>query len=134
MARFFDDSKRRLRDFQRVWAKDAYSCEYGSYWNVHPFADETEILERIEMKLEECVSVDLWWNYETDVALVTIDAGTPSSTLDVGVFGSERPYPRIFAEITDSVVRRSDVPDILKQALDQGLKKKDFLKRSLRGA
>lgn len=129
MAWYHKDRKKRLRDFQRVWAKNAYHSPYGDFWNVHPFADEEDFLLKIAMKPEDCQSVDLWWRFEVDVALVTIQSNCKEKKLILDAGGQRRPYPIVFADITKPFISFTDVPDLLSQALQRGISKRSYLKR-----
>lgn len=40
------------------------------YVPVHPFADEPEILSRLDMQPEDCFSVDAWWGIDRDATLL----------------------------------------------------------------
>jgi hypothetical protein len=46
--------------------------EKFSYVTIHPLADETEILERLNMKPEQCFLCDSWWAIEDFMPLVEI--------------------------------------------------------------
>lgn len=65
----------RRRDFDRVYFADTHLIEPEGWlvWNVHPFADELEILERLQMTPSMCRSVDLYWRTRLDVYFVSLE-------------------------------------------------------------
>jgi hypothetical protein len=46
--------------------------EKFAYVTIHPLADETEVLDRLNMKPEQCTSCDSWWAIEDFMPLVEI--------------------------------------------------------------
>jgi len=75
--------RQRCNDFRRR-ARYAPESVYRhrlhdwEYIPVHPFADETELLRRLELQPDACRRVDAWCAIDGDVALLTCE-GTPGS-------------------------------------------------------
>jgi hypothetical protein len=66
---------RRWEDFRRR-ADDAPESVYRhrvsgwEYMPIHPFADEPELLARLNLRAEDCRSVDAWWGIARDATLM----------------------------------------------------------------
>ena len=65
----------RVDDFQaRVdYSPDSVYCHRAHNWRyipIHPFADEPEILERLEISPAACYSVDAYWEIQGDVVFL----------------------------------------------------------------
>ena len=69
--------KLRLNDFERR-EKNHPGGIYihphgdGEYLPVHPFADESELLVKLNMKPELCRSVDAYWRIDNDVIFIQV--------------------------------------------------------------
>ncbi|MFV8751694.1 hypothetical protein ACNOYE_14210 [Nannocystaceae bacterium ST9] len=67
-AKRWSDFRRRA-DYapQNVYRHETHGWEYIP---VHPFGDEPELLARLEMRPEDCRSVDAWWGIDGDATLL----------------------------------------------------------------
>lgn len=68
--------RKRLRDFEGRNRTCHEVAEYRSwrYISVHPFGDESELLARLELRVSQCTSADVWWHFGNDVALLQTKA------------------------------------------------------------
>jgi hypothetical protein len=48
---------------------------------LHPLADETEILDSLDMQPDECISCDLYWVFKNDMFFVSIMSSNDENTL-----------------------------------------------------
>jgi hypothetical protein len=64
----------RCRDFDRIFRAKAWCIEPEGWllWNVHPFADERELLARLELTPDSCTTADAYWRTRADVYFVQI--------------------------------------------------------------
>jgi hypothetical protein len=77
--RAMSTSRRRIADFEkRAAAVPAHVLrhhEHGwRYIGIHPFADDYELLQRIDWPSDKCRSVDAYWMVHGDVHLLQVDA------------------------------------------------------------
>jgi hypothetical protein len=88
------DEFRRRADFapHTVYRHRVHGWEYLP---VHPFADEAELLGRLGMRPEDCVSVDAWWGIDEDATLV-----------EATVVGRSSRPAGLFAKATDEEDQR----------------------------
>src|SRR5687767_6201770 len=66
---------RRWEDFRRRadYAPQSVYRHRGRGWEyipIHPFGDEPEDLQRLNLRAEDCRSVDAWWGIEEDATLL----------------------------------------------------------------
>lgn len=66
----------RCRDFDRIRRATAWPIEPDGWllWNVHPFADEHEVLARLGLTPDWCTTADAYWRTRNDVYFVQIIA------------------------------------------------------------
>lgn len=72
------DRKRLVVDFERRIRYDeeegsdlnVLRCPNSIAWVVHPLADETELLAKLEMQPSECRSADAYWRYRDSAYFV----------------------------------------------------------------
>lgn len=93
MSRFTKDSKFRLRDFRRRknYSPDSvyvHPMENYEYIPVHPFSDESDILEDLRMEPIECKTVDAWWNMHSDMCLLSVTTAREESNKEIGLYAS----------------------------------------------
>ena len=67
----------RIKDFENraQFAPDAvYTNEEGDwrYIPIHPFADEEQLLQNLDLKREDCILVDAYWEVGGDVIFLTV--------------------------------------------------------------
>ncbi len=83
--------KRRLADFQSR-AQFAPAAVYHhreqnwAYIPIHPFADETGELSRLQLTPADCFSVDAWWSVSGDAALIQASVTGRGWSLDPGLY------------------------------------------------
>jgi hypothetical protein len=51
----------------------------GEIVTVHPLADEYDLLSRLGIRPEECVSVDSYWSIDGDVVFLQLIAASPDT-------------------------------------------------------
>lgn len=67
----------RWKDFRRRadYAPESVYRHRVSGWEyipIHPFADEPELLARLNLRPEDCRSVDAWWGIAGDATLMQV--------------------------------------------------------------
>ena len=140
MSRFTKDSKFRLRDFRRrkdyspdsVYKHPTLGYEYIP---IHPFSDESIILEKLELQSDNCKSVDAWWNMITDMCLLGVTTKDIETNRKEGIYAS---WPRekqgylYFMVVLDSqAVSRVSFESIIDRINELGLIASEELRKSL---
>lgn len=69
------ERRKRKREFDSAWAHSARTVqpEGWAWWNVHPLADESDVLDELSMTPADCTEVDVWWKTHRDVYLVHLE-------------------------------------------------------------
>lgn len=140
MSRFTKDSKFRLRDFRRrknyspdsVYTHSKLGYEYIP---IHPFSDENNILEKLDLQPDNCKSVDAWWNMTTDMCLLEVTTKNIETNRKEGIYAS---WPRekqgylYFMVVLDSqAVSRVSFESIIDRINELGLIASEELRKSL---
>lgn len=123
MSTFSRQRKQRLRDFeQRVrFDEDVRTYRQWRYVTVHPFADETELLARLEMQPEECRQADVWWHTGNDVVLLqTIAVGKEKQPTKAFWHGN-KPYLSIVTHLPDTLVTIERLHEAMDRIVKCGL-------------
>lgn len=121
----------RIKDFQR---RKAYSPSsvlqvLGTDWEyipIHPFASETEILEKLDMKPADCTSVDCYWHFAEDVAFLQVRSGVIVDDSELGLFArrsdDDDDSLTLHAVIRAVYITRTDFEDVMFKFAQLGLK------------
>ena len=140
MSRFTKDSKFRLRDFRRrkdyspgsVYTHSTLGYEYIP---IHPFSDEYEILEKLDLQPDNCKSADAWWNMTTDMCLLGVTAKDFETNRKAGIYASwqrEKQGYLYFMVVLDSIaISRVAFENIMDRIIELELIASEKLRRSL---
>lgn len=121
------DRKKRLRDFRerKDFNRENVYVVANKGWEyipVHPFADETEILRKLDFPAERCVEVDAYWNWGEDVVFIQV-AATSDDGLPPSLYArySDRSSSRVnlYAVLTTKVVIRADFERTMHEFADK---------------
>ena len=113
---------KRLKDFEeraRAHPEDVFDLgDLGSFINIHPMSDETEILSRLGIKPSSCVIVDLYWKYQGDVRFVEIGTRKAYPQHELGMHAriDRYGYKNILVTVPQLKISSKLVAKILKDA------------------
>lgn len=84
-------SKRaRLADFKKRADGDPGSVyelgERGRFVAVHPMSDELRLLDRLAVRPQSCIVVDLYWEVGDDVVFVQIESAAYAEPRPIGTY------------------------------------------------
>ena len=84
------------------------------YIPIHPFADEADILERLELTPASCVSVDAYWEIDGEVVLLEVMCGGDTVRAP-GIYLRTRPDRgnNVHAILADTSVTRTAFEDTM---------------------
>jgi|SRR6266850_3413967 len=132
--------KLRLRDFERRKQSDpsavSYVTEYGwEYINVHPMADEVEVLQRLSIQPEDCVAVDCYWFVGYDVFFLQVYSKSFLQGRVQGLYAQwwTKNVPRLnlAAYLDESYISRRQVEEVMLKFHLLGLQSERFSSRQL---
>lgn len=96
----------RLEDFARRAAWNPIGVETRGSWQyirIHPCADETELLERINGSPQRCLEVDAWWLANDDVYFLQVIA-SPTPGLSARLYHQETARLNLVANLQAHVI------------------------------
>lgn len=121
---------RRVKDFESrkaVPEESVFSVE-GVEWEyipVHPLADEVDLLCRLGVSPEQCVSVDCYWRFGDDVALLQVVCQKAAQGRAVGYYArlSEGAgyLLNLVAVVDADSVRHCDLQRVMRAFFARGL-------------
>lgn len=125
MSTFSRQRKQRLRDFERRVRFDDDARRYRSwrYFIVHPFADDAELLKRLEMQPEECRQADVWWHTGTDAVLLMSSATGKAQQPTTCRWGGNRPFLYIATSLPDQLITLERLHEAMDRIAACGLPK-----------
>lgn len=72
------ERKSRLRDFKKRSLRQDHIYVHNilkhKYYTIHPFADDNELLNKINVTPENCQSVDGYWHMKSDISFIQLSA------------------------------------------------------------
>ena len=140
MKSFNEDSKIRLKDFKRRkdYSPDSvyiHSSLGHEYIPIHPFSDERGILTKLNILASDCVSVDAWWNMESDMSLLGVITQKFIKNRKAGIYVSwsqAEPGYLYFLAVTESdVVSRVLFESVMNKINKHNLNLSENLRRQL---
>ena len=117
----------RLKDFARRCEQDPKSVhewESTRFIAIHPCADETDLLRRINAVPEECRQVDIYWEIQEEVVFVqvqTVAASGRAEGIYARIIEEEVPLLNIVSVLPGSVVTTADVRKAMRAIAASGI-------------
>ena len=126
MSTFSRQRKQRLRDFEgRIkFGGDVRTYRHWRYITVHPFADERDLLARLEMQPEECRNADVWWHTGNDVVLLSMVAAGKERRPTKGIWSGHRQHLSIVTHVPDETTTIQRLHEAMDRIAAVGLPKR----------
>lgn len=126
MSTFSRQRKQRLRDFERRvrFDDDVGTYRDWRYLTVHPFADETQRLARLEMRPEECRQADAWWHTGSDVVLLYAVAAGKEKQPTTGIWSGHKPFLSVVMNLPDTMATIERLHEAMDRIAACGLPKR----------
>jgi len=100
---------------------------------LHPLADETEILARLDMQPHECISCDLYWVFKNEMFFVSIMSSNQENPLVTYLFKPNIEHGHSFYVVTHiSPLYMSNIKTVLKYLSNWIIDNRKQLKKRLR--
>ena len=135
MSTLSRDRKYRLRDFNSFYSgrDDIYihkSLKH-QYTTIHPFADDTELLNKLNIAPEDCRSVDAYWHMESDISFLQVFAHNDSTIFRMRWAKEKKSLLNINISVEESYITKYLFEEIMLKIWSKGIRPNAKLKRRL---
>lgn len=116
----------RRRDFEFRAASEPHGAmplaAGGQIVTIHPLADELDILSKLNLRPEQCTSVDGYWSIGGDVVFLQVNTAIADSFREPGLYARLAPHPPRYVNLVVVV----DEPYITRAMLENAAR--EFLR------
>ena len=119
---------RRLKDFEDFGAYNGFVelPSLGRYATVHALADQAKLLAKLRMKPADCIRVDVYWQWNDDVAFVEIMGPRPPHPPIYAMRLNDNGYIYYYARVLEEAMTSAVVARVLAHFARHGLARRQL--------
>ena len=96
---------------------ERHAARGWSYLQIHPFADQHELLAGISVRPEDCWGVDAYWRTEDDVHLLQVRSSRIDSTRSAGLYARVAENDVYFLNLVGVVQQPAITRDLFEEVM-----------------
>lgn len=131
-ARLKDFAERKRSDPSSVYHVDMFGWDYI---NIHPMANETEVLHRIGVTPNDCNAVDCYWQVDEDVVLLKVFSNKYLKDKPPGLYAGwwmrNIPILNLFAYMDEPAISKEIIENVMQKFYSLELSSERFSQEKL---